>query len=178
MSKKWLVSVLALGLLCTGCKAQQKANAGSEMQQTLPPQKITEQALFPTDTVETEISLSLPDDFQEVTGKPFAKAYNHLYANGQMGVGVIRLAKPNAFSLEDYANRDAEYFRTELIQKDGFLTLRYEDLDSNEPQTFVNVYYESADAFYTVQGYCTSQSFSQYEALLWQYITSGVISEK
>lgn len=163
-----------MSLLFSGCKTQQPAKEGffeklpgNDVQAAMPQ---TEKPTQPSQK-QNSISLELPDDFEDYTGKPGAEQYDYLYSNGQMGIGINAIRKPQYGTLEDYAYREADYYRTQATQKDGFWTITYEDPDSNEPQTMIHVFYEDADTYWTVQGFCPSQCYDQYESIIWQYIT-------
>ncbi len=172
-----IVAVAALfGIFLSGCNAQRPPVSES---QTNP--KV--QALVPNLTMpeipqvqKNDIQLNLPEEFFNCTGSQGLEAYDLLYSNGRMGVGVFCIPMQNVYTLEEYAIQDAEYYRTELTQKDGFWTLTYEDYESNEPQTMVNVYYETEGNFWIVQGYCPSQCYPLYETEIWQYITGATFA--
>lgn len=169
MRKTAIIAAALIGIFLSGCKAQQGLQV---------PQQTGVQAVVPNLTVpnippiqKTDIRLNLPEEFLDCTESPVGEAYDLLYSNGQMGVGAVCIPMQSVYTLEQYAGQDAEYYQTELTQKDGFWTLTYEDFDSNEPQTMVNVYYETDDGFWIVQGYCPSESYPMYETEIWQYIT-------
>lgn len=122
------------------------------------------------------IQLNLPAEFEDYTGNPYTEGYYLYYSNGNIDIGCIHLAKQQGYVFEDYVNQEAEYYRGSLTQKDGFWTLTYEDTDTNEPQTMVNVYYETEDSYWMVQGCCPSQSFAAQESQIWQYITGATFA--
>lgn len=173
---KIVAAATVFGILLSGCKTQQNSAAP---QQTNP----GVQAVVPNLTTpsipkkeKTEIWLHLPEEFDDYTGMLGTEAYDLLYSNGQMCVGAISIPVQSAYTLVQYAEQDAEYYRTELTQMDGFWTLTYEDVDSNEPQTMVNVYYETDEKLWIVQGFCPSQSYPLYETEIWQYITGATFA--
>ena len=175
---KFVAAAALFGIFLSGCKAQQSP---VNPQQTNPSVQAAVPNLTTPEIPEIpgfDIRLNLPETFSNYTGSEFAKDYDLLYSDGRMGIGAICIPMQNVYTLEEYAAQDGEYYRTELTQKDGFWTLTYEDFDSNEPQTLVNVYYETEEGFWIVQGYCPSQSYPMYETEIWQYITGATFAGK
>ena len=185
MMKKQTIAKISAGialisLLFSGCKQETPANEGffekipdNNVQVTMP------QVANPTQPTQkqTSIALNLPEEFEALTPEAGPEQYDSLYSNGQMGIGVSRKKKPEFGTLEDYAKREADYYRTEALQKDGFWTISYEDTQANEPQTLVTVYYETEECYWQVQGFCPSQSYELYQDQIWQYITGAQIVE-
>ena len=174
-------SIALMSLLLSGCKQEKPADeeffdkvSDNNVQVTMP------QAETPTQPTQkqTGIALNLPEEFKEYTPEPGPAQYDFLYSNGQMGIGLRCNKKPEYGTLEDYAKREAEYFRTEALQKDGFWTISYEDTEANEPQMIVTVYYETEESYWEVLGHCPSQSYELYQDQIWQYITGAQIVEK
>lgn len=173
---KILVIAALFGILLSGCNSQ---NSPVSPQQTKP----NVQAVIPGLTSpeipkpqKLEIQLNLPEEFYAYTGMDVANGYDLLYSNGKMGIGAIRIPMQTVYTLEEYAVQDAEYYRTELTEKDGFWMLTYEDLEWNEPHTMVNVYYETEQNFWIVQSYCPSEDYALYETEIWQYLTGATFA--
>ena len=173
---KAVVFAVLLAVLFCGCKKQQTPDAtnsnGDKVQAVIP--NVTEPELPNKD--KNTLSLTLSEDFVDYSDNIAAENYDFLYTNGNIAIGMICNTKPEHFTLEDYAMREAEYFQTEMTEKDGFWTIAFEDFDSNDPQMMINVYYENDNSFWTVQGFCLSENYEQYQTQIWQYITSGVFA--
>ena len=162
-----------MALLFSGCKTQGPGNgnannAGAANPESLP-QK-TEASL--THIVTAGIPLRLPIAFADYTGEPIAQGFDYLYADEQITIGISSEKRPENETLEGFVNQEAAYFHAQATQKDGIWTISYESAEYNEPQTMVNAYYEDAENYWRVQGYCPSQCYEQYKDLIWQYITS------
>lgn len=151
-------------LLLAGCGSKDVPTTQPEQQPT---------QIQNEDTEKTNIQLNLPTEYEDYTGVPYTEGYHLYYSNGNIDIGCIHLPKQQDYAFKDYVNQEAEYYRGKLTQKDGFWTLTYEDTDTNEPQTMVNVYYETEDSYWMVQGCCPSQSYAAHEAQIWQYITGA-----
>ena len=157
-----------MALLFSGCKTK---NAGEGALNQNPAGDQSAMDSTGPDIAKPGIVLNLPEDFSEYTGISFAEKYDYLYANGQIGIGINRIGRTENYTLEDYVNQEAGYYQADKVQKEGIWTVVYEDLDCNEPQTMVNVYYENGEDLWRLQGYCPSQCYDQYQKLIWQYIT-------
>ena len=117
--------------------------------------------------------LQLPESFADCT-ESNPSGYTFLFSDGRFGIGGYHIQQDPAIPLDDCAMLEADSYRAELTQKDGFWTFTYEDTDSNEPQTIVSVCRQTEEGYYwIIQGYCPSESYAEYESEIWSYITGG-----
>ena len=166
--------LLAMCLVFAGCKDNEQTDKPAEQTPTAAPAD-------PVETESQEVTFSnngavitLPGTFTDYTGKPIAEGYAFLYGEVMMGLRGIEDQKADmdesVTSLESYAAYQASVFGGEAVQQDNLWTLSYEDLSENEPQMFVCVFYETENAFWTVQSYCPSNVFENCQADMWNYV--------
>lgn len=168
--------LLAMCLIFVGCKDNEQTDKPAEQTPIDAPAE-------PVETEPQEITFSnnsaiitLPATFTDYTEKPIAEGYAFLYGDAMVGLRGTEDQKTDldesVTSLESYAAYQASVFGGEAVQQDNLWTLSYEDLSENEPQMLVCVFYETENAFWTVQSYCPSNVFEIHQADMWNYVKS------
>lgn len=173
------ISIIALLLtvcfLFAGCKdGKQKGKNPLEQVPTLHGSLSVETEPQEVTFTHSGVTVTLPGNFQDYTELPLGEQYTFLYAEPFVGlIGIEDIKEDlddNITSLEAYAAYQASVFGGEAVEKDGLWTLVYEDLTQNEPQKMVCAFYETEQAYWMIQAYCTSDTFETHEEAMWSYV--------
>ena len=127
-----------------------------------------------------ELTLSLPEDFVDLSAESYAAGYDFLYQNGAVAVAGIRESKAALSALdpeltaEKYAALQMQLngLPGEPAQKEGLWYFSYEAVSAGASMTYLCAVYEGSQCFWLVQAYCKSGSFPAQEANMWQYLSA------
>ena len=161
--------ILAFCLLFAGC-----GNANMDIE--LP----EDSAFEPTEAPFSRggVKFDLPEDFSDYSDLPLGQNYNFLYASSTMGIyGMMDIAgglDEEISTLDTFVAAQAERRGVEATKNENCWTFSYEDLEQNEPQTFVCAIYEVDGCFWSIYAYCPTELFAENGDAMWRYITTPV----
>jgi hypothetical protein len=125
------------------------------------------------------LTLSLPKDFEDLSGAAYAQGLTLLYGNESMALLGIReekapLADRN-LTLEDYALLVLELngIDAPVEQADGYYCFTYQAQAEQVQCTYLSVVLEDSENFWTLQAYCPSADFAKNRDTMWQILTSA-----
>lgn len=151
---KILAVLMAVCLLFAGCKEKEAKNSFSK----------------------DGLYIAFPDIFTDYCDTPLAEDYDFLFAGDYVGVLGISESKKDmpetVTDLQSYAGYIAEGYNQQVTEKDGFLTVSYEDLEMNDPQMYVCVFVETENHYWSIRSYCMSDSYENNAEMMWKYITA------
>ena len=149
-----LALVLCIGLL-SGCSAKETSAPHSH----------------------EDLTIRLPLEFLDLSDAAYAAQYNFMYGMEPITVSGLRDAK-TMFSgfdlnLQQYALLVLELngLDCSLSQTDGIWNFTYEA----DGYTYMVALYETREAFWTVQAYCPTDSFSQVSSQMWEILKSVTV---
>ena len=126
-----------------------------------------------------ELSFTLPSDFQNCSGEPYASEFDFLFDNGTVAIAGIRETRQ---ALSWFGELDARQYTDlvlrinelscEPIQKDGLWCFSYEAVSRGVPMTYLCAVYEAEHSFWQVQTYCATADFTTQEEVMWKWILS------
>ncbi len=125
------------------------------------------------------LTLSLPKDFEDLSGAAYAQGLTLLYGNETMAVLGIREGKaPLAdrnLTLEDYARLVLEVngIDAPVEQSGGYYCFTYEAQTEQVQCTYLSVVLEDSENFWTLQAYCPSADFAENRESMWKILTSA-----
>ena len=123
-----------------------------------------------------DLSIQIPEDYINLSDEEFAEGLSFIFGHDPIAVNGLREEKAvfAAYGLEldlqTYGNLLAKSnnVSSELTQKDGIWTFTYESGD----YTYVVTLWQTPEAFWTVQAYCPSESYSKAKDEMWRILSS------
>ena len=137
------------------------------------------EALVLTPRTHEGITISIPEDFIDLSDEEFAADLSFVYGLDPIAVNGLREPKSTfeAYGLELDLERYGDFIlkannvSSDLEERDGILTFTYEA----NGYTYVVTLWETDDAFWTVQAYCPTDSFKKVEKDMWQILSSVTV---
>jgi len=141
--------------------------------------KLTSEKVFEKDGLQ----ITLPAYFQDLSNQDYAEGISFLYGFGSLAVMGIKEQKagPDEYikqlTLENYGQLiiSANNLTCELTQKDGLYTFVYEAESQGTKYTYLSAVFESETDFWTVQCYCTTDSYAKNYDTMWKYLKSVIV---
>ena len=148
-----LLALLLLAGICTGCSAQHWRYE--------------------------ELSFTLPKDFVNCSGEPYAADFDFLFDNGTVAIAGIRETKQ---ALADFGPLDGAAYAQLVIEYNGLTCeskkegdtwcFSYEAVSHGKPMAYCCTIYEAENSFWQIQAYCATEDLPAQQATMWELITS------
>ena len=126
-----------------------------------------------------DLTIHLPTNYIELTGEDFAEGLDFIFGCDPIAVNGLREEKATfqAYGLEVDLERygklliAANNVSSQLIQTDGIWNFSYASGD----MTYVVTLWETEDAYWTVQGYCPTESYHKVKKDIWNILSSVTV---
>lgn len=132
-----------------------------------------------------DVSITLPGNFIDYSGKDEAKDKEFLFANKEIGIAGVQENKKELFELfgkmddEGYAKliADINELDTTAEEKDGYWHYTYEEEIDGDKYTYLNVFHETSADFWNIQVHCKSDLYDKNADTMWKYATTIKIKD-
>ena len=132
-----------------------------------------------------DISITLPGNFIDYSGKDEAKDKEFLFASSEIGITGIRENKKELYEMfgrmdtEGYAELISEINELDATaaQKDGFWHYTYEEENDGDKYTYLNVFHETSTDYWNIQVHCKSDLYTKNAETMWKYATTIKITD-
>ena len=123
-----------------------------------------------------DLTIQIPSDYTDLSDEAFAANLDFVFGRDPIAVNGLREEKATfeayglQLSLEDYGTLllKSNNVGGTLTQKDGIHTFSYTAGDF----TYVVTLWETEDAFWTVQAYCSAADYGSAKDEMWQILSS------
>ncbi len=132
-----------------------------------------------------DVSITLPGNFIDYSGKAEAKDKEFLFANNEIGITGIQENKKELYDLfgkmdiQGYAELIAEIneLDTTVKEKDGYWHYTYEEEIDGDKYTYLNVFHETSADYWIIQINCKSDLYDKNADTMWKYATTIQIAD-
>ena len=126
-----------------------------------------------------DLSIQIPEDYINLSDKEFASGLDFVFGLDPVAINGMREEKATfqAYGLEVDLERygklliAANNVSSQLIQTDGIWNFSYASGD----MTYVVTLWETEDAYWTVQGYCPTESYHKVKKDIWNILSSVTV---